>query len=134
IYVTYAQLNPVNGRENVGAGLGYVDVFDANGNFLQRAISQGALNAPWGMALAPAGFGSFGGDLLVGNFGDGVINAFNPTTFAFIGSLNGAAGNPVANPGLWEIFFGQGNTVGDPNTLYFAAGINSGKGGLFGSI
>jgi uncharacterized protein (TIGR03118 family) len=134
IYVTYAQVNPGHG-EMVGSGLGYVDVFDVNGNLLtSKAISQGVLNAPWGMALAPAGFGSFGGDLLVGNFGDGVINAFNPTTFAFIGSLNTAAGNPVANPGLWEIFFGQGNTVGDPNTLYFAAGINSGKGGLFGSI
>jgi len=90
------------------------------------------------MALAPAGFGSFGGDLLIGNFGDGVINAFDPKTFALIGSLNTSAGTPIANIGLWEIFFGQNSgqttTLGDPNTLYFAAGINGEKGGLFGSI
>jgi len=133
VYVTYAQINSM-GFENVGAGLGYVDVFDNNGNFVQRAVSQSVLDAPWGMALAPSGFGSFGGDLLVGNFGDGVINAFNPTTFAYIGSLSTAAGTSIANPGLWEIFFGQGSTLGDPNTLYFAAGINGEQDGLFGSI
>jgi len=133
VYVTYAQVN-ANGAETVGAGLGYVDEFDSNGNFIKEAITQSVLNAPWGMALAPAGFGSYGGDLLVGNFGDGVINVFNPTTFAFVGSLTNAQGSPVANPGLWEIFFGQGGNVGDPNTLYFAAGINNERDGLFGSI
>jgi uncharacterized protein (TIGR03118 family) len=133
VYVTYAQINSM-GFENVAAGLGYVDVFDNDGNFVQRAVSQSVLNAPWGMALAPSGFGSFGGDLLVGNFGDGVINAFNPTTFAYVGSLSTAAGTSIANPGLWEIFFGQGSTLGDPNTLYFAAGINGEQDGLFGSI
>jgi len=89
------------------------------------------------MALAPAGFGSFGGDLLVGNFGDGVINVYNPTTFAFLGSLQSVSATSntnIANPGLWEIFFGQGGTLGNSNTLYFAAGINGGRGGLFGSI
>lgn len=134
VYVTYAQVNPSNGRPMVGAGLGYVDEFDSNGNLLAEAVVQSVLNAPWGMVLAPAGFGSFGGDLLVGNFGDGVINAFNPTTFAYAGSLSTAAGTPIANPGLWEIFFGQGGTLGDPNTLYFAAGINNEQDGLFGSI
>jgi len=133
VYVTYAQVNPTTGHETVGAGLGYVDIFDNNGNLLQRAISQGALNAPWGMGQAPAGFGSFAGDILVGNFGDGVINAFDPTTFALVGPLQSAPGTSIANPGLWEIFFGQ-NGVGDPNTLYFAAGINGGKDGLFGSV
>ncbi len=132
IYVTYAQMN-AQGRENVGAGLGYVDAFDTEGNLLQSAISQGNLNAPWGMALAPAGFGSFGGDLLVGNFGDGIINAYDPNTFAFIGRLQDSSGKPIANSGLWEIVFGA-NGVGDPNTLYFAAGINAEKDGLFGSI
>src|SRR6202041_3506112 len=126
VYVTYAQVSTTT-FENIGAGLGYVDEFDNNGNFMTRVAGQGVLNAPWGMALAPAGFGSFGGDLLVGNFGDGVINAFNPTTFAYAGSLSTAGGTPIANPGLWEIFFGQGGTVGDPNTLYFAAGINGEK-------
>jgi uncharacterized protein (TIGR03118 family) len=134
VYVTYAEVNRSNGGQMVGAGLGYVDEFDSNGNFIAEAIVQSVLNAPWGMALAPAGFGSFGGDLLVGNFGDGVINAFNPTTFAYVGSLSTATGTPIANPGLWEIFFGQGSTVGDPNTLYFAAGINNEQDGLFGSI
>lgn len=132
IFVTYAQRN-ADGRENVGAGLGYVDAFDTEGNLLQSAISQGNLNAPWGMALAPAGFGSLGGDLLVGNFGDGVINAYDPNTYAFVGQVQDASGNPIANSGLWEILFGS-NGVGDPNTLYFAAGINSEKDGLFGSI
>jgi uncharacterized protein (TIGR03118 family) len=137
VYVTYAQFNATTG-ESVGAGLGYVNEFDNNGNFIARVASQSVLNAPWGMALAPAGFGSFGGDLLIGNFGDGVINAFDPKTFALIGSLNTSAGAPIANIGLWEIFFGQNSgqttTLGDPNTLYFAAGINGEKGGLFGSI
>ena len=137
VYVTYAQVNATTG-ESVGAGLGYVNEFDNNGNFIVRVVSQSALNAPWGMALAPAGFGSFAGDLLIGNFGDGVINAFDPKTFALIGSLNTSAGTPIANIGLWEIFFGQNSgqttTLGDPNTLYFSAGINGEKGGLFGSI
>jgi uncharacterized protein (TIGR03118 family) len=132
IFVTYAQRN-AQGRENVGAGLGYVDVFDTEGNLLQSAISQGNLNAPWGMALAPAGFGGFGGDLLVGNFGDGVINVYDPSTYALVGQIQNASGNPIANSGLWEIVFGA-NGAGDPNTLYFAAGINSEKDGLFGSI
>jgi uncharacterized protein (TIGR03118 family) len=137
VYVTYAQVSATT-FETIGAGLGYVDEFDSNGNFITRVVTQSVLNAPWGMALAPAGFGSFGGDLLIGNFGDGVINAFDPKTFALVGSLNTSAGTPIANIGLWEIFFGQNSgqttTLGDPNTLYFAAGINGEKGGLFGSI
>jgi uncharacterized protein (TIGR03118 family) len=137
VYVTYADVSATT-FETVGAGLGYVDEFDNNGNFVARVAGQGVLNAPWGMALAPAGFGSFGGDLLIGNFGDGIINAFDPKTFAHVGSLNTSAGSPIANIGLWEIFFGQNTgqttTLGDPNTLYFAAGIDGEKGGLFGSI
>ena len=137
VYVTYAQVSTTT-FESVGAGFGYVDEFDNNGNFITRVAGQGVLNAPWGMALAPAGFGSFGGDLLIGNFGDGVINAFDPRTFALVGSLNTSAGTPIVNPGLWEIFFGQNSgqttTLGDPNILYFAAGINGEKGGLFGSV
>jgi uncharacterized protein (TIGR03118 family) len=137
VYVTYAQVSTTT-FESVGAGLGYVDEFDNNGNFMTRVAGQSVLNAPWGMALAPAGFGSFGGDLLIGNFGDGVINAYDPKTFALVGSLNSSAGTPIANIGLWEIFFGQNSgqttTLGDPNTLYFAAGINGEKGGLFGSV
>lgn len=132
IFVTYAQINS-NGRENVGAGLGYVDVFNSDGTLIQAAIAQGNLNAPWGMALAPSGFGPFAGDLLVGNFGDGIINVYNPTSFSLVGQVQDGSGNPIANPGLWEIVFGT-NGVGDSNTLYFAAGINGEKDGLFGSI
>ena len=140
VYVAYAQVG-ANGFESVGAGLGVVDQFDLNGNLLVEAVVGGNLNAPWGMALAPAGFGTFGGDLLVGNFGDGVINVYDPASFALKGQITDASGAPIANPGLWEIVFGAGTTTtgtvataGDPNTLYFAAGINNEKGGLFGAI
>jgi uncharacterized protein (TIGR03118 family) len=133
VYVAYAQINSTTKDQVVGAGLGFVDVYDLNGNLEQQAIAQGVLNAPWGVAIAPAGFGSFGGDLLVGNFGDGVINAFDPNTFASKGPLQNAQGASIANTGLWEIVFGT-STLGDPNTLYFAAGINGAKDGLFGSI
>jgi hypothetical protein len=85
------------------------------------------------MVLAPIGFGGFGGDLLVGNFGDGVINVYDPVSFALKGQLQDASGATIVNTGLWEIVFGT-NGVGDPNTLYFAAGINGEKDGLFGSI
>jgi uncharacterized protein (TIGR03118 family) len=135
VYVTYAQIDPSTGREVVGAGLGYVDLYDSNGNFIQTAISQGNLNAPWGMALAPAGFGSFGGDLLVGNFGDGTINAYDPTSFALKGQLQDSTGAPITNIGLWEIVFGTGTSgAGDPNTLYIAAGINSEKDGVVAAV
>ncbi len=140
VYVTYAQAN-AQGFEAVGAGLGIVDQYDLNGNLVTEAVVGGKLNAPWGMALAPAGFGSFGGALLIGNFGDGTINAYDPASFAFKGQLADATGKPLANSGLWEIVFGTGSTTGgttatagDPNTLYFAAGVNAEKGGLFGSI
>ncbi len=135
VYVTYMLRDTTTYQETLGAGTGIVDAYDVNGNLVKRAITGGNLNAPWGMALAPAGFGTYGGDLLVGNFGDGVINAYNPTTYAFVGQITDANGNPIANPGLWEIVFGQATpSVGDPNTLYFAAGLNQEKDGLFGSI
>ena len=92
LYVTYAKQS--GGLDEVdGAGLGFVDVYDLSGNFLQRLVSGGALNAPWGLALAPASFGGAGGDLLVGNFGDGLINAYNPTTGARC-----SAPSPISSP------------------------------------
>ena len=91
------------------------------------------MNAPWGIALAPASFGAFGGDLLVANFGDGTINAFDAASYAFKGQLQDATGKPIQNDRLWEILFGA-NGTGDPNTLYFSAGVNNEKGGLFGAI
>jgi uncharacterized protein (TIGR03118 family) len=115
-----------------------VDVFDLQGNFLQRLISNGPLNSPWGMAIAPTGFGSFGNDLLVGNFGDGTINAFDPSTGNFLGQLDGANGMPLVNLGLWDLTFGNGGSGGSKSDLFFTAGI-PGDGmvedhGLFGSI
>jgi uncharacterized protein (TIGR03118 family) len=133
VYVMYAMQAPKGGPPTIGAGLGFVSIFDTNGNFLKRAISAGNLNAPWGLAIAPASFGNFGGALLVANFGDGTINAFDPATFALKGQLQDATGKVIVNDRLWEILFGQ-NGTGDPNTLYFSAGVNDEKGGLFGSI
>jgi hypothetical protein len=129
----YAQQNPAGGPPTTGAAAGYVSVFDNNGKFVARAISGGNLNAPWGLALAPASFGAFGGDLLVGNFGDGTINAYDPSSFALKGQLQDSTGKPIQNGNLWEILFGS-NGTGDPNTLYFSAGVNNEKGGLFGTI
>jgi uncharacterized protein (TIGR03118 family) len=135
VYVTYMLRNTTTYQETLGASTGIVDAFDMNGNFVKRAITGGKLNAPWGMALAPAGFGSYGGDLLVGNFGDGIINVYNPTTYAFVGQLTDSNGNVISNSGLWELVFGQASpSVGDPNTLYFSAGLDNETHGLFGSI
>jgi hypothetical protein len=124
--------------QTVGAGNGVVDVFDLNGNFVARAVTGGNLNAPWGVAVAPAGFGIFGGDLLVGNFGDGIINIYNPTTFAFLGQLTDGTGKSISYPSLWEIVFGASNATpagaGDPNTLYIAAGLANEAHGLFAAI
>jgi len=122
LYVTYA-LSSGGTDEVDGAGLGFVDVFDSNGNFLGRVGSQGALNAPWGLTLAPTGFGKFGGDLLVGNFGDGTINVFDPNGGGMLGTLDDASGNPIVNEGLWGLTFGNGGNGGDKDKLYFTAGI-----------
>jgi uncharacterized protein (TIGR03118 family) len=128
LYVTY---------ENEVAGGGVINAFDTDGNFLRRVTSNsdgGPLDAPWGLALAPAGFGPFGGALLVGNEDDGHINAFDPMTGDFLGTLTDAAHNPIANTGLWGLIFGNGGNGGDPNVLYFAAGIEDETEGLFGAI
>ena len=126
LYVAYSK--------GVGAGLGVVSEFDANGNFLKEVIAPGgALNEPWGMVIAPAGFGSFANDLLVGNFGNGQIDAFDPITGAFLGTLGDASGNPIVNSGLWSLSV---RTAGNFNldAVYFTAGINGETDGLFGSI
>lgn len=128
LFVTY---------ENESTGGGIVDAFDLNGNLLHRVTSNasgGPLESPWGLALAPATFGQFGGALLVGNEGDGHISAFNATTGTFLGQLLDKNGNPLVNSGLWGLKFGNGGNGGDPNSLYFAAGIQDETEGLFGSI
>lgn len=135
IYVTYALQDAAKHDDVGGLGNGYVDVFDTSGNLVQRLISQSVLNSPWGLALAPFGFGAYGGDLLVGNFGDGRINVFNPTSGAWVGTLLADTnGTPIEVPGLWGIIFGNGHSGGDAHTLYFSAGINAENDGLFGSI
>lgn len=131
LYVEYGKVTSGVPVPLPGGG-GYVDVFDTNGNLLQRLISNGPLDAPWGITMAPSGFGPFGGDLLVGNFGNGEINAFNPTTGAFLGTISDSQGNPIANPGLWAINFG--NSSANPNGLYINVGLNGGADGLFAEI
>jgi uncharacterized protein (TIGR03118 family) len=131
--VSYAEQDADKMDDVAGAGLGFVDVYDTSGHLLQRLISQGALNAPWGLTLAPKQFGAFGGDLLVGNFGDGVINAYNPSNGQFEGSLRNADGNVITIDGLWALRFGNG-TIGTPRTLLFTAGIADEAHGIFGSI
>ncbi len=144
IYVTYA-LQDANKHDDVaGAGHGYVDVFNANGYLIQRLGGPGAqpeLNSPWGMTMAPQGFGKFSGDILVGNFGDSHVNAFNPTTGAFLGQLVNAQNQPLVldgglafSKGLWGLAFGNGGAAGPKTTLFFTSGINGEADGLFGSV
>jgi uncharacterized protein (TIGR03118 family) len=138
LYVTYALPDAARHDDVSGPGNGYVNVFDTDGNLLQRLVSQGPLNSPWGVVLAPAGFGGYGGALLVGNFGDGRINAFNSATGAWLGALRDGSGKALAIDGLWGLTFGNGTKAGDTHTLYFTAGIAGGGAvedhGLFGSI
>jgi uncharacterized protein (TIGR03118 family) len=133
LVVAYAQQDADAEDEVAGPGLGYVDVFNANGHLLRRLISQGQLNAPWGLAIAPKHFGPFSGDLLVGNFGDGAINAYDPRTGGFRGTLRNKDGNPIKVNGLWALRFGNG-VIGTPQTLLFTAGIADEDHGLFGEI
>jgi hypothetical protein len=112
-----------------------VNVFDTKGTLIKHLVPVGgALNAPWGVALAPASFGTASNDVLIGNFGDGVINAYNPDTGAFVDSIKDSAGTPIANPGLWGIAFGNGARNQPTTTLYFAAGIANEADGLYGRI
>ena len=139
IFVTYAKQDKARHDEVAGRGAGYVDAFDANGKLVARVgkrTPHGPLNAPWGVALAPSSFGSFGGDVLVGNFGDGKISAFAEVggRFVYKGQLRDGSGNIIAIDGLWGLGFGNGASSGPTDTLYFAAGPNDEKAGLFGSI
>ena len=138
LIVTYAMQDSIAKDDVSGAGHGYLDTFDLNGHLLTRLVSAGPLDSPWGLALAPAGFGPFGGNLLVGNFGDGAINVFNPSTGSFLGMLRDPAGNPLVIDGLWGLRFGNGAGSGPSDTLFFSAGIpgsgNIEDHGLYGSI
>ena len=134
IVVTYAKQDSA-AHDNVnGAGLGMVDVYDANGRLKRHFATRGALNAPWGIALAPASFGRFGGALLVGNFGDGAINAYDPVSGEHLGALKDASGQRLHLDGLWGISFGNGLAGQASNALFFAAGTNDEADGTYGVI
>jgi len=134
IYVTYALQDADRKDEQHGQGLGYVDVYDPNGKLLHRVASRGRLNAPWGVALAPAGFGTFSNALLIGNFGDGRINAFDPLLRFSLGPLTDQNRHPIQIDGLWGIAFGNGFVNQPVNTLFFAAGPGDEEHGLYGRI
>jgi uncharacterized protein (TIGR03118 family) len=136
IYVAYAMQDDEAEDEIAGPGLGYVSAFDLDGHFLGRVASGGELNAPWGLAWAPSGFGKFSGDLLVGNFGDGRINGFAMTEDGWEsrGPMKGTDHRPIVIDGLWGIGFGNGAGSGSATSLYFAAGPDDEEHGLFGSV
>jgi uncharacterized protein (TIGR03118 family) len=134
LFVTFALQNDAKHDDVAGAGHGFVDEFDLEGHLLHRVASGGVLNSPWGLAIAPAGFGEFANDLLVGNFGDGTINVFDPKNDHFLGKLEGANGCPITIGDLWAIMPGTGAAGTDPNKIYFTAGVKDEAHGLFGSL
>jgi len=134
VYVTYAKPDPATGQSAHGPGLGVVNVFDPQGRLLRRVETRGALNAPWGVALAPASFGKFGGALLVANLGDGTINAFGPRSGSFLGTLRDNRGRRLQMDGLWGIAFGNGILAQESNALFFTSGPNHEVNGAYGVI
>lgn len=134
IYVTYALQNADKHDDVSGEGHGFVDVFNLDGSGGRRLISRGPLDSPWGLAIAPSSFGSLGGALLVGNFGDGRIHAFDAKSGKFLGTLKDPDGEAIQIDGLWALKVGNGGSGGDANTIYFTAGIDHEQHGLFGSL
>jgi len=137
VFVTYAQQDADAEDEVAGQGRGFVDAYDLAGNLVERVAQHGQLNAPWGLALAPSSFGRFAGDLLVGNFGDGQINAYAELGnghFAHRGELRDSSGTSLSIDGLWALQFGQGGNNGPAGTLFFTAGPDDENHGLFGQI
>jgi uncharacterized protein (TIGR03118 family) len=136
IFVTFAKQDADAEDEVAGQGLGFVDEFDTSGNLIARVAQHGQLNAPWGLALAPSDFGRFSGDLLVGNFGDGQINAYELRSngrYTHRGELR-EDGRPISIDGLWALGFGNGANAGPRDTLFFTAGPDEESHGLFGKI
>jgi hypothetical protein len=141
VYVAYALRSAAPFRPVIGAGNGVVNIFDFSGNFVSRAVTFGNLNAPWGVAIAPASFGVFSNALLIGNFGDGKINAYDATTFNYLGQLMDATGKPLTYASLWELLptgtavaGTAGTSGGAPNTVYFTAGLTGQLHGLLAGI
>jgi uncharacterized protein (TIGR03118 family) len=134
LYVTYAKQNAARHDDVAGPANGFVDIFDTNGNLIRRLVTRGRLNSPWGLTFAPADFGQFSNDLLVGNFGDGRINVVDPSTGGFLGQLRDRDNRAITIDGLWGLAFGNGATAGPTTTLFFTAGIDDEAHGLFGSL
>jgi len=137
LYVMYAKQDPTKKLDQPGIGNGAVDIFDFNGNLVQRLTSGGPLNSPWGVAVVGGAWGALSNSVLVGNFGDGKINSFDPKTGALIGTMQDPTGKPISIQGLWAIAFGNGGSAGDVRYLYFTAGIFNGtttQHGLLGSL
>jgi uncharacterized protein (TIGR03118 family) len=132
LFVTFAQQDSAKHDEVDGQGKGFLDVFDTAGHFLRRLVTRGQLNAPWGMTMAPDGFGQFSGDLLVGNFGDGRIFAYDLDGH-LQGALRNAKNQRIVVDGLWGLMFGNGTTASN-TTLLFSAGPDGENHGLFGTI
>lgn len=133
LYVTFAKQDATLHDDVGGPGHGFVDVFTNDGAFVRRLVTRGALDSPWGLALAPAGFGQFSGDLLVGNFGNGLINVYSPSTGAHLGQLRRPNGGPIVIDGLWGLSFGNGNAA-KTGQLLFSAGPDHESHGLLGKI
>lgn len=133
VYVAYAKVNPATGEDDTGLGHGVVDVYTSYGALVRRLVTGSALDSPWGLAIAPAQFGKFSNDLLVGNFGNGRINAFDPTTGRFLGALTDKHGRPIVIFGLWALLVGD-NSSGGPNSVWFSAGPGHEKHGLVGLL
>jgi uncharacterized protein (TIGR03118 family) len=134
LFVTYAKQNAQKHDDVEGLGHGFVDEFTTDGQLVRRFASRGALDSPWGLALAPNNFGPFSHDLLIGNLGNDRINAFNLTTGALEGTVSDIQGNPITIGDLWGLKFGNGGSGGPQDTLFFSAGIGEESHGLFGSI
>jgi uncharacterized protein (TIGR03118 family) len=134
LFVTYAVQDEMKHDDVAGQSHGIVNTFDLAGGSQQRFAQHGQLNSPWGVAVAPASFGDIAGDILIGNFGNGHINIFNPTTGEFIGKLRDSQNKAIAIDGLWTLMVGNGQRGGDSNKIYFSAGPNGESDGLFGSI
>ncbi len=134
LYVTFALQNAAKHDDVAGPGNGFVDVFDTDGNLIRRFASGGTLNSPWGITVAPTEFGAFGNAVLVGNFGDGTINAFDAASGSFLGQLHRNNGQVISIDGLWSIAFGNGTKAGLTDVLYFTAGPGGESHGLFGSL
>ena len=134
LFVTFAKQDAEKHDDVSRPGNGFVDVFSPNGDLLQRFVSRGKLDSPWAVTLAPSTFGAFGGDILIGNFGDGRINAYDASTGEHVGQLSSPVGGPISIPGLWGLRFAPATPGAGPNTLFFTAGINDEADGLFGEI